>query len=157
MIGSFSCPLISGPILQTASSRCESFNRVRELRSGSDSKRVLVVPLVTFAIYLSQVLRLSLLTTECSELHSLIRFRSVSCCTVCLESRFLLGFPITATMSGIQEKEPAYTAEAFVSDSSVDGDGQDGIDMARMGKKQEFKRNFNWISSVGFTSCTMGT
>ena len=60
-------------------------------------------------------------------------------------------------MSGIQEKEPVYTAEPLVSDSSIDGDGQDGIDMARMGKKQEFKRNFNWISSVGFTSCTMGT
>jgi hypothetical protein len=60
-------------------------------------------------------------------------------------------------MSSFQEKEPAYSAERFVSDTSIDIDGQDGRDMARMGKKQEFKRNFNWISSVGFTSCTMGT
>lgn len=33
----------------------------------------------------------------------------------------------------------------------------DQRDMQRMGKKQEFKRNFNWFSSIAFTSCTMGT
>lgn len=33
----------------------------------------------------------------------------------------------------------------------------DQRDMQRMGKEQEFKRNFNWFSSVAFTSCTMGT
>lgn len=60
-------------------------------------------------------------------------------------------------MGDFPEKEAAYSADPFVSDTSVDGDGQDGKDMARMGKKQEFKRNFNWVSSVGFTSCTMGT
>lgn len=43
------------------------------------------------------------------------------------------------------------------SELGSDADGQDGRDMARMGKKQEFKRSFNWMSSVGFTSCTMGT
>ena len=38
---------------------------------------------------------------------------------------------------------------------SDDGSSQDDKDMARMGKKQEFKRNFGWISSVAFTSSTM--
>lgn len=33
----------------------------------------------------------------------------------------------------------------------------DQRDMQRMGKEQELKRNFNWFSSVAFTSCTMGT
>lgn len=33
----------------------------------------------------------------------------------------------------------------------------DEMDMARMGKKQELKRTFSWLSSIGFTSCTMGT
>lgn len=33
----------------------------------------------------------------------------------------------------------------------------DQRDMQRMGKEQEFKRNFNWFSSIAFTSCTMGT
>lgn len=54
------------------------------------------------------------------------------------------------------EKDATTSAGAVVSDTSSD-EGQDSKDMARMGKKQEFKRNFNWISSVGFTSCTMGT
>lgn len=33
----------------------------------------------------------------------------------------------------------------------------DQRDMQRMGKKQDFKRNFSWFSSIAFTSCTMGT
>lgn len=33
----------------------------------------------------------------------------------------------------------------------------DARDMTRMGKKQEFKREFDWISSLGFTSITMGS
>lgn len=33
----------------------------------------------------------------------------------------------------------------------------DERDMARMGKEQEFKRDFGWISSLGFTSITMGS
>lgn len=56
----------------------------------------------------------------------------------------------------VTEKEAVYTTGALESDESSHG-SQDGRDMARMGKKQEFKRGFNWISSVGFTSCTMGT
>lgn len=55
------------------------------------------------------------------------------------------------------EKEAEVTGGPFVSDSGSDGFNQDEKDMVRMGKKQEFSRNFNWISSVGFTSCTMGT
>ena len=34
---------------------------------------------------------------------------------------------------------------------------QDQIDMKRMGKKQDFRRNFQTISSIAFTTCTMGT
>jgi hypothetical protein len=67
------------------------------------------------------------------------------------------SFSESASMDSPPEKEPGVAGEAFVSDSSNDGYDQDDKDMARMGKKQEFKRNFNWISSVGFTSCTMGT
>ena len=53
------------------------------------------------------------------------------------------------------EKEAQYSADVPINDDGSDGWGQDDKDMARMGKKQEFKRNFSWISSVGFTSCTM--
>jgi hypothetical protein len=53
------------------------------------------------------------------------------------------------------EKEPAYSADGPIDDNGSDGLGQDDKDMARMGNKQEFKRNFALISSVGFTSCTM--
>jgi len=60
-----------------------------------------------------------------------------------------------ATRNEFQEKEAAYSADVPISDNSSDGWGQDDRDMARMGKQQEFKRNFSWISSVGFTSCTM--
>jgi hypothetical protein len=60
-----------------------------------------------------------------------------------------------ATRNESHEKEAAYSADVPISDNSSDGWGQDDKDMARMGKKQEFKRNFSWISSVGFTSCTM--
>ena len=34
---------------------------------------------------------------------------------------------------------------------------QDKTDMKRMGKKQEFRRNFRTISSIAFTTCTMGS
>ena len=60
-------------------------------------------------------------------------------------------------MDNAPEKQAGVAGEAFVGDSGSDGYDQDDKDMLRMGKKQEFKRNFNWISSVGFTSCTMGT
>lgn len=33
----------------------------------------------------------------------------------------------------------------------------DQIDMKRMGKKQEFRRNFRFMTTVGFTCCVMGT
>ena len=32
----------------------------------------------------------------------------------------------------------------------------DQRDMQRMGKKQEFRRNFRFLTTVGFTSCVMG-
>lgn len=55
------------------------------------------------------------------------------------------------------EKEVGHVGSALDLDDNSYEDGQDGRDMARMGKDQEFMRGFNWISSVGFTSCTMGT
>lgn len=33
----------------------------------------------------------------------------------------------------------------------------DQMDMKRMGKKQEFRRNFRFLTTVGFTCCVMGT
>lgn len=33
----------------------------------------------------------------------------------------------------------------------------DQLDMKRMGKKQEFRRNFRFMTTVGFTCCVMGT
>lgn len=60
-------------------------------------------------------------------------------------------------MNDVPEKEVEKSRESIVDDVSSDKESRDVADMARMGKKQEFKRNFNWISSVGFTSCTMGT
>lgn len=62
-----------------------------------------------------------------------------------------------ATRSEYHEKEAVHSSDVPVNDRNSEGWGQDDKDMARMGKKQEFKRNFSWISSVGFTSCTMGT
>ncbi|OAG42398.1 hypothetical protein AYO21_03274 [Fonsecaea monophora] len=47
----------------------------------------------------------------------------------------------------LPKKEGLYSAEVVGSDNSSDAIDQDERDMARMGKKQEFKRNFNWISS----------
>lgn len=34
---------------------------------------------------------------------------------------------------------------------------QDQRDMKRMGKQQQFRRNFKFITTVGFTCCVMGT
>ena len=33
----------------------------------------------------------------------------------------------------------------------------DQTDMRRMGKKQEFRRNFRFLTTIGFTCCVMGT
>ena len=52
-------------------------------------------------------------------------------------------------------KDAAISADVIISDNGSERWGQDEKDMARMGKKQEFKRNFSTISSIGFTSCTM--
>lgn len=57
-----------------------------------------------------------------------------------------------ATLDENFKNEAVNSTVASVSD---DGSSQDDKDMARMGKKQEFKRSFGWISSVAFTSCTM--
>lgn len=32
----------------------------------------------------------------------------------------------------------------------------DQRDMRRMGKKQEFRRNFKFVTTIGFTTCVMG-
>jgi hypothetical protein len=60
-------------------------------------------------------------------------------------------------MVGIDEKEHMTADQPLATEPGSEHFDQDNIDMARMGKKQEFQRNFNWVSSVGFTSCTMGT
>ena len=60
-----------------------------------------------------------------------------------------------ANLSQSLEKQAVYTAELPIHDDESEALAQDEKDMARMGKKQEFKRNFNWVSGVGFTSCTM--
>ena len=39
----------------------------------------------------------------------------------------------------------------------ITGNSQDALDMGRLGKKQEFRRNFRIVSTVAFTSCVMGT
>lgn len=60
-----------------------------------------------------------------------------------------------------QKKEENLSATTDVLPSSSENGevwlSRDELDMARMGKKQELKRSFGWLSSVGFTSCTMGT
>jgi choline transport protein len=43
------------------------------------------------------------------------------------------------------------------SDGSQNGTSQDQLDMARLGKKQEFKRNFSFLSTLGFISIYMAT
>ena len=60
-----------------------------------------------------------------------------------------------ASQSEFDEKKAQYSADVPISDKESDGWGQDDRDMARMGKKQEFKRSFGWISGVAFTSCNM--
>ena len=50
--------------------------------------------------------------------------------------------------------------EDGVSSADLDAPGathQDAVDMLRLGKKQEFKRNFNFWSTLGFISIYMAT
>lgn len=47
-------------------------------------------------------------------------------------------------------------AEALGSDN-ISSIYYDRLDMQRMGKKQELRRNFRLLSSIAFTSCVMGT
>ena len=53
------------------------------------------------------------------------------------------------------EKQAVYSADLPISDKGSEELIQDDKDMARMGEKQEFKRSFDWVGSVGFTSCIM--
>ncbi|KAK4903659.1 hypothetical protein LTR66_017999, partial [Elasticomyces elasticus] len=48
------------------------------------------------------------------------------------------------------------TAEV-VNEPIVGYTSNDRRDMKRMGKKQELRRNFRIISTIGFTTCVMGT
>ena len=59
------------------------------------------------------------------------------------------------TQSESLEKQAAYSAELPIRDNGSEVLAQDDKAMARMGKKQEFKRSFDWVGSVGFTSCIM--
>lgn len=55
----------------------------------------------------------------------------------------------------VSEKSDSVGSPAVIDSASEFS--ADQRDMQRMGKEQEFKRNFNWFSSIAFTSCTMGT
>ena len=57
----------------------------------------------------------------------------------------------------IVEPMPLMGAEALSEVMARNHTAQDSRDMQRMGKKQEFVRNFRIITSVAFTSCVMGT
>jgi choline transport protein len=77
------------------------------------------------------------------------------------------------TEAGAMEVNPTYTASSSsdikkpaldLDESPVDGDAaewgdtpQDVRDMQRLGKKQEFKRNFAFLSTLGFVSIYMAT
>lgn len=59
------------------------------------------------------------------------------------------------------KSDDAHVAES-VDDATFDGiytavSAFDKHDMRRMGKKQEFRRNFRFISTIGYTTCVMGT
>ncbi|KJZ69917.1 hypothetical protein HIM_10702 [Hirsutella minnesotensis 3608] len=62
-----------------------------------------------------------------------------------------------------QRPKAGWDPEPRVSGESLDEDlldrytSNDRRDMRRMGKKQEFRRNFRLISTIGFTTCVMGT
>lgn len=65
-----------------------------------------------------------------------------------------------ADMDQKDEKTSISATKDVPPSSSENGEvwlSHDELDMARMGITQELKRNFGWLSSVGFTSCTMGT
>lgn len=71
---------------------------------------------------------------------------------------------MAAALTGVKEpqvhidKSPQNVEAAVVADetSSIYGDtSQDKVDMLRLGKKQEFKRNFSFISTLGFISIYM--
>lgn len=51
-----------------------------------------------------------------------------------------------------------YTSDEMSGDVQDPGHTEfDKRDMHRMGKKQEFSRNFKIVTSIAFTSCVMGT
>jgi hypothetical protein len=52
--------------------------------------------------------------------------------------------------------DPEVSQEPFP-DGYQSGNTQDHLDMARLGKKQEFKRNFSFLSTLGFISIYMAT
>ena len=41
-------------------------------------------------------------------------------------------------------------------EKDYDGNHNDKMDMQRMGKPQQLRRNFEMVSTIGFTSCVMG-
>ncbi|KJZ71925.1 hypothetical protein HIM_08681 [Hirsutella minnesotensis 3608] len=52
---------------------------------------------------------------------------------------------------------PRLSGESLAEDLQDGYTSNDRRDMQRMGKKQEFRRNFRLISTIGFTTCVMGT
>lgn len=57
--------------------------------------------------------------------------------------------------SNADSSEEVLFEDMFVNDAGYTATDQ--RDMQRMGKKQELMRNFRTVSSIGFTSCVMGT
>lgn len=63
-----------------------------------------------------------------------------------------------STIETINEKDPAYAANIVsVPEDGAQKNTQDALDMHRLGKKQEFKRNFSFLSTLGFISIYMAT
>lgn len=59
-----------------------------------------------------------------------------------------------ATQAG---NESLYSDTLTAKDLHSGFTSHDRLDMRRMGKKQQFRRNFRLMSTIGFTTCVMGT
>ena len=70
---------------------------------------------------------------------------------------------MTKTVSPNIHENTAQPSTPFNAWDSLDNFAKEGFtvndqrDMQRMGKKQEFRRNFRFLTTVGFTCCVMGT
>lgn len=65
--------------------------------------------------------------------------------------------PDAAAGTGAEDAGAAAWNEALNKELQEGFTGNDRRDMQRMGKKQQFRRNFRLLSTIGFTTCVMGT